>query len=167
MRIILRTLTKREKKPNWQGIAKEVELALDTKVAPKLREYGERVTANWEHRPKWVLRKSVDRGGIRVYMTPATNADIWTYVSRGTKAHVIRPRKKPMLVFPTGYVPKTTPSGPSYGGPGKASGPTVYAMEVHHPGNKGRLFEEAFARWIKPIFEREVKAAIQRGARKA
>ncbi len=167
MRIILWTVRGRKKSPQWANIAKEVERTLDATIKPKLLSYGERVTASWDHKVKWMTRKTVTRGGIGIYMWPASNADIWTYVSRGTKPHRIPKVGNTLLAFPTGYAPHTKPSGPSYNGPGRASGPVFFAMHVKkHPGNKGRHFEEAFGRWIRPIFRREVENAMRRGARK-
>jgi len=138
---------------------------MDDYVKPRLVSYGERVTRSWEHSVEWGTRKTIHNGALSLYMWPKTNADVWSYVSRGTRPHIIRPRKARVLVFPTGYVPHTEPRGPSYSGPGKATGPTVLATVVHHPGSKGRHFEEAFGRWIRPYFERQVREAIERGAK--
>jgi hypothetical protein len=175
MQILLRRIKGRKKAPNWTGIAKEVERTLDRYVKPRLLEYGERVTANWEHKPAFKAKKRVTKEGISVYVYPTKNKDIWTWVSRGTGIH--GPKKKPyripktgkkLLAFPSVYAPKTKPRGPSYGGSGESSGPTHFAMYIKdHPGIKGRHFEEAWARWAKTWFRREMENAMRRGARRA
>ena len=111
-----------------------------------------------------------------VYVYPAgPHRDIWQWVSRGTglygpkkRKYPIRPKKKGgVLAFPESYTPKTTVRGPGYKGSGKSSGPTIFAKEVMHPGIKGRHFEEAWGRWAKTWFRREMENAMRRGARRA
>jgi hypothetical protein len=169
MQILLRRIKGRKKAPNWTGIVKEVERTLDRYVKPRLLGYPKKIVANWEHKPDFKAMKRITRDAIKVYIYPTgEHKDIWQYVSRGTKPHIIRPKKKGgVLAFPLVYVPKTKPRGPSYGGPGKSSGPTIFAKEVKHPGTKPRHFEEAWARWAKTWFRREMENAMRRGARRA
>lgn len=176
MRILLRRVRGRAKHPNWTGIAKEAERTLDAVVKPRLLKYPAKIVANWEHKPDFKARKKVTRQAISVYVFPAgPNKDIWVWVSRGTglygpkkSKYPIEPKKKGgVLAFPSVYTPKTKPRGPSYGGPGKSSGPTIFAKSVMHPGIKGRHFEEAWARWAKTWFRREMENAMRRGARRA
>ena len=150
------------------GIAKEVEKAIDQEVKPRILGYAEKIVANWEHKPEFKARKLVSRSGIILYVYPTgPNKQYWIWTSRGTRSHKIRPKTAKMLVFPSVYTPKTTPRGPSYGGPGTSSGDTVFAAEVDHPGTKPRHFEEAWARWAKKPSQREIENAMRRGARKA
>ena len=168
MQILFRQIRARAKHPNWSGIAKELEKTLDAEVKPRLLEYGERVVANWEHKPQFKARKRITRGGISVYVYPAgENKKYWIWTSRGTRPHPIEPKKASVLAFPSVYTPKTKPRGPSYGGPGTSSGPMIYARHVDHPGTKPRHFEEAWARWTKTWFRREMENAIRRGVRRA
>jgi hypothetical protein len=176
MRILIRRFRGRRKHPNWTGIAKEAERTLDAVVKPRLLSYAERIVANWEHKPEFKARKVVTRGAIAVDVWPTgPNKKYWVWVSRGTglygpkhRKYPIKPRKPGgVLAFPSVYTPKTRPRGPSYGGPGTSSGPTVFAMHVEHPGTKPRHFEEAWARWGKTWFRREMENAIRRGARRA
>lgn len=168
MRILLRRVRGRRKHPNWSGIAKEVEKTLDAKVKPRLLDYPRRIVASWEHKPEFRAMKRVTRGDIRVYIYPTgPNKKYWIWTSRGTKPHVIEPKNAPVLAFPSIYTPKTTVRGPGYKGPGTSSGPTVFAMHVEHPGTKPRHFEEAWGRWAKTWFRREMENAIRRGARRA
>jgi len=176
MRILLRRVKGRAKHPNWSGIAKEVERTLDTVVKPRLLDYPRRIVASWQHQPEFKAMKKVTRADIRIYVYPTgPHKDIWIYVSRGTglygpkkSKYPIEPKKKGgVLAFPSVYVPKTTVRGPGYKGPGKSSGPTIFAKHVMHPGIKGRRFEEAWARWGKTWFRREMENAMKRGARRA
>jgi hypothetical protein len=173
MRVLWREVRGRKKHPNWTGIIKEAEKALDNTVKPRLLEYPRKIVADWDHEVTFQARKRVTREYVSVYVYPTgPNKDIW--VSRGTglwgpkhKEYPIEPVNAPMLVFPSIYEPHTKPQGPGYGGPGKSSGSTVFAMHVDHPGIKPRHFEEAWGRWAKTWFRREMENAMRRGARKA
>jgi hypothetical protein len=186
VRVLLKQVRGRKKSPRWTEIAKETERSMESTVKPRILGYAEKIVANWEHKPQFKARKSVGRGGIVLYVYPTgPNAVYWIWTSRGTKKHKIRPKtqrrfaagapegrggqfrkRAKLLAFPTGYVPKTTPRGPGYGGPGTATGPTVFAVEVDHPGTKARHFEEAWARWAKTWFRREIENAMRRGAKR-
>ena len=168
MQVLWREVRGRKAHPNWTGIVKEVERTLDSVVKPRLMEYPKKIVADWEHKPKFKARKYVTKDAIRVHVYPAgPNRKIWQWVSRGTRPHEIKPKNAPMLAFPSNYTPRTTPRGPSYGGPGKSSGSTIFAMHVDHPGTKARKFEEAWGRWAKKWYRREMENAMRRGARKA
>ena len=176
MQILLRPVRGRKKHPNWTGIAKEIERTLDSVVKPRLLDYPRRIVASWSNKPDFKARKRVTRDAISVYVYPAgPHKDIWQWVSRGTglygpkkRKYPIRPKKKGgVLAFPESYTPKTTVRGPGYKGSGKSSGPTIFAKEVMHPGIKGRHFEEAWGRWAKTWYRREMENAMRRGARRA
>jgi hypothetical protein len=168
MKILVRQVRGRRKHPNWSGIVKETERTLDAVAKPRLLEYPKKIVANWEHKPEFRAMKRITRNSIRVYVYPmGPNKKYWVWTSRGTRPHPIEPKRAPILAFPSIYIPKTQPRGPSYGGPGTSSGPTVFAMHVDHPGTKPRHFEEAWGRWAKTWFRREMENAMRRGARRA
>lgn len=168
MQILLRPVRSRKTHPNWTGIVKEVERELDSYVKPRLLDYPRRIVASWEHKPDFKAMKRVTKDAISVYVYPTgPHRDIWQWVSRGTKPHIIRPKRAKVLAFPEIYEPRTTVRGPGYKGPGKSSGPTVFAKEVHHPGTKARHFEEAWGRWAKTWFRKAMENAMRRGARRA
>jgi len=168
MQILFRAIRARGKHPAWVEIAKEIERTLDTRVKPRMLEYPRKVVASWEHKPDFKARKRVTRTGISLYVYPTgENAKYWQWTSRGTKPHIIEPKRAAALRFPSLYQPKTTPRGPGYKGSGKSSGPIVFALKVHHPGTKARKFEEAWARYNKKWFRKEMENAIRRGARRA
>jgi hypothetical protein len=115
------------------------------------------IVGNWKHKPRFKYFIS----GNRVFVTPAvvgSRKDAqqifrWVYEgtgSRGGKSDYDIVPKKPggVLSFNLGYVPKTTPS--SSGGPGKATGPTVFAKKVRAKGITPR----------RPLFKKRVLAGV-------
>jgi hypothetical protein len=168
----------RTKAPNWTGIVKEIDKSFDTVVKRRLPEYPKLVTDNWQHQPDFPTKKSKGRDSIRMSCIPSgPNKDIWKWVSGGTGIHGPkgRPYRIPksgtkLLAFPSVYTPKTKPGGPvrGFGGPGRSSGPTIFAMYVkEHPGIKGRRFVDPWARLARVWFTLEMKDAVKRGARRA
>jgi hypothetical protein len=91
-----------------------------------------------------------------------TDDEIYNYVDKGTRAHIIRPRNANVLAFQGGYQAKTMPRVIA-SRPGGRSGPTVYAMEVHHPGTKAREFSKIIhAKWEKQTANR-MRLALKKG----
>jgi hypothetical protein len=163
----------RAKPVKWDAFYKEIADTLDKEVKPALLTYFRRVTKSWTNEPEFNAKRTITRDAMAVYVNPfGPNADIWKYVSLGTKPHVIRPKGKGYpLKFEWGgygsYKSKTTTSG-GYKGPGKVvGGKTVRFMQVKHPGNKARRFEKHIARWYAPQFRRTMKNAVARGLRRA
>ncbi len=161
------------KPPNWQAFYSEIAKTLSDEVAPKLISYFERVTNPWRNQPKFVSKFRLTRQSATVDVFPiGPNANIWRYVSKGTRPHPIQPKGPGYpLRFKWGgkgsYKARTTTSG-GYNGPGKVvGGKAVRFMRVNHPGNKPRNFERHIARWYAPQFRRTMKNAVARGLRRA
>ena len=95
-----------------------------------------------------------------------TNSKIYEYVDKGTKPHIIRPKRAQFLRFQTGYRAKTTPGiiGSSSGG---RSGDIVYSQGVRHPGTKARKFSEIINKKYERKFKDEMHAAMRRAAQKS
>jgi len=168
VRILVRSIRGRKKAPNWKAIAEEAKRAMRTTVCERVMGYAERIVANWEHKPGFQCRTSLRPEGFVLYVFPTgPNKKYWIWTSRGTPPHSIDPVNAAVLAFSASYTPKTQARGPSYGGSGKSSGPMVFASHVDHPGTTPRHFEEAWARWAKKPFRREMENAMRRGARKA
>lgn len=90
-----------------------------------------------------------------------TDNDIYEYVTRGTRAHIIAPKNASILAFPGGgSSPKTNPGILGSRKGRAAGGGTVFAHVVHHPGTKARGFEEAVAKRLQPVLTNNVTAAI-------
>lgn len=114
-------------------------------------KYLEQYTASWEHKPSWGKRIKVDlKKEITVYIYPTgPNAQIFKWVSGGTKGPYPIPKAGPgLLYFKLNYQPKTRPGG-RYKGPGKALGPGQYAMRVEHPGIEAREIEKTIGQWLR------------------
>jgi len=143
---------------------------LENEAKPMLIKQFDAVVANWEHKPVFKARKFIRPNKIWIDVFPTgENADIWKYVSRGTKAHKIKAKNAPLLAFmwggPGSYKAKTKPGG-GFGGPGTVAGGTMhFKKEVNHPGNKARKFEEDIAKTQKPEFSRLMENAWRRTIR--
>jgi hypothetical protein len=157
------------KTPNWQAFRNEIAKTLDSEVKPELIAYFDRIVAPWKNKPEFQARKFIRNDSYSVYVYPTgENADIWRYVSKGTRPHVIKPKGPGYpLKFkwggPGSYKARTNMSG-GYKGPGKMiGGKIVKPWKVNHPGNKPRNFEKHIARWYGPKFRRTMDAAVRRG----
>ncbi|MCI0349918.1 MAG: hypothetical protein L0Z53_10875, partial [Acidobacteriales bacterium] len=91
-----------------------------------------------------------------------TNNKIYRFVTRGTRAHVIKPKRKTFLRFRSVYRAKTTRRviGSKQGG---ASGEPVFTRKsVLHPGTKAREFEEEINARHQATLEKNVRAVVER-----
>ena len=169
------------KAPKWTRIAEEIVVTLDTQTGPMLKDYHDRVVSPWRgEKPVFVIEKA-DSGKLlirRIRPTGGKGLDKWMYLTQGTglygpkhRAYPIYPKRAKVLRFRTGYSPRTLPgAGGQYKGPGQATGATVFAHKVDkpgvtHPGIKKRRLPQAIARWAKPFFVKQMKAAVKRGAK--
>lgn len=133
-------------------------------VAEEIKGDFEDVTRTWNHKPKFIIRV-MERGG-RLGITVSTSDVIFMYVNYGTKAHVIRPKRAKALVYRSGYQAKTRP-GFIGSKPGGATGATVIAQEVHHPGSPARKFDVVIARRRQKSLQSKMDRAFAIAARKA
>lgn len=101
-----------------------------------VQRYDE-VVSNWKHKPKFTIRRS--RYTVDVDIT-GPNARIFSYVDQGTRAHLIRAKRRPLLKFRGGYQAKTRVNNTKFKGSGQASGRWMSKRVVHHPGSKARNF---------------------------
>jgi len=140
-------------------------VTLDDVIKKRLLKRFQVVVGNWEHKPRFQARKFITTDYLKVNVFPTgPNAQIYKWVTDGTRAHTIRARNAPMLAFQLGYKPKTKPVG-QYGGMGVATGAKVFAKEVHHPGTKAREFEKAIKEDEKEWVSRTLKNAWRRAIR--
>ena len=145
----------------------ELEKVLDQQVKPTLTKSLKKVTEDWEHDVEFQGRKYIKPDSISVTAFPVgPNANIFKYVDKGTSPHVIVPKNVPRLVFQTGYQPKTLARpARTVSGRGVATGPTVYAKKVQHPGSEGRDFTGTIAEDIKPDFKRTIENTFRQISR--
>lgn len=129
-----------------QRARKAAKEALDVTSNAALQKLDTSV-ANWKNKPGFAIiaRDSgyEQRREITIFGTKKA-VRIWGFVNKGTRPHIIRPKKatgylrfKPLYQPKTGYRAK-------YGGSGKASGDPVFRKIVRHPGSKGRDFSGAY-----------------------
>lgn len=131
-------------------------------VQKEVRRDFDATTRTWSNKPGF--KDEFQSRPNRLRFFTGTSDEVYTYVSEGTKAHVIRPKRAKMLRFQGTYSAKTSPGviGSSSGG---SSGPVVYSTGVRHPGTKARKFDEAIKkRWQSP-FEKRMRQAMDRAAK--
>jgi len=140
---------------------------MEREAKPHFLKAFRRVVANWDHKPDFKARKYFRPDYIAITVHPTgSNAQIWRWVSGGTKGPYKIPKAGPgYLAFQLGYKPKTKPKG-KIGGPGVATGPWVRGvMQVEHPGIKAREFEKVIADDEKDWFSRNAENAWRRTLR--
>lgn len=102
-----------------------------------------KTTSTWSHKPDFRILESSGRiGGRFTSIEVGTDDPIFIYVDLGTKPHVIRAKQGRVLAFKTGFIAKTRPNRLLAQSGRAGAGPTVYARQVKHPGNKARNFSK-------------------------
>ncbi len=165
--VAYRAVRSRRKFNKSEEIIRDLSASIDSEVKPHfIREFDKRV-ANWKNKPEFRARKFIRLDSISLNVFPAgPNKEIWGYVDRGTRPHIIRPIRANALAFRTRYVPKTRPPD-RYGGLGRASGPRVYTKLVRHPGTKARKHTEGIRRKNRQWYSRTMESAWRRAIRRA
>jgi hypothetical protein len=137
---------------------REINNALDKTSEIILRDFRKTIRT-WNNKPIFRRRKFrvVERLGVEIF----TDNEIYYYVTRGTKAHIIRPVRAPRLRFQTGFRSKTRVRVIGSRA-GSRSGPTVFARQVSHPGSKARDFDKEIANRREKTFNSRVQAAFRR-----
>lgn len=168
MRIQIKAIGAHGKSPEFEEIGKAIKKKIEGPIAEKLHEYADNAVSGWDVKPIFRVTKKITTSEVWVAVIPTgPGRDRWIWTSRGTKPHTIKPKKAGgVLAFRTDYAPHTQAHGPSYGGPGIATGPWVHAKVVHHPGTKARNFEKAWARWSKTWYPRMIDEAIKEGIKR-
>jgi len=168
MSILLQNIRSKKRKAeilNLDYLARKLlEQALEDKVSPALIKSHNLVVADWKNKPTFETRIAVRPEKISMTVFPAGDAaGIYEIVDQGSPPHIIKPVKANLLVFRTGYQPKTLarPARTVSGG-GKATGDIVRAKLVHHPGSEGRFFSEQIAEDIKPDFKRIIENTFKK-----
>lgn len=114
-------------------------------------------TENWsaDNQPTFVVK--FDKNGAQV----TTDSTIYHWLDAGTKPHQITIVNAPRLIFKTDYVSKTVPRflGTRTGG---ASGPTVGAITVNHPGISAREWTVVIAEQRGKEFAASIRADLKR-----
>jgi hypothetical protein len=132
--------------------------ALNETKQQMLKDYRD-TTSTWKHKVKFTA--SLPRFVNGSYMIAVGTDDlIYGYVDKGTKRHIIRPKRARVLRFRGGYTAKTIPlairsrSGGSFGA-------TVFSRGVMHPGTEARKFTEVIAARGQAKFEKALRAKLK------
>ena len=124
---------------------------LKTNLRKTLREEGkidkrmlQKTTATWKgSKPRFRVVEKVTPNELSVEVIPSgAGAKKWNWLEEGTKAHIIRPKRRGgMLHFRTGFKPKTK-VGKLKSGRGSRGRSWAHARQVRHPGTKPRLWRQ-------------------------
>lgn len=125
-------------------VERELIGALDHTANIVRDDFGKTVRT-WRNKPSFD-KKGPRRAGGGIVIDVYTGNEIYFYVTKGTRRHVIRPKSAGgRLGFQAGYTAKTRARviGSRAGGP---RGPFVTAKSVVHPGTEARDFDKEIAR---------------------
>ena len=126
------------------------------KVAKEIEKDYIKTTKKWKKKPVWIRKSKISDKEINIFV--GTENEIYGYVDYGTKAHIIRPRKKQFLRF----------IGSSYQGRGRPRGSDyVFTKLVNHPGFKGYKHSKRIAKVWQPKIKRRFNAATKVAAQKS
>lgn len=136
--------------------AKAVETALDT-TAERVQKDFLKTVRTWENPAGFDILVKQHRRDV------VTSDPIYVMLDRGTRAHLILPRRAKYLRFTTPFAPKTTPQ--TIGSRAGSKGDTVnFRKGVNHPGTEARDWALTIAvKWIDQIgriFSREIRKAL-------
>lgn len=140
------------------AVARAIKTTLQD-TAKDARADLERTTATWEHQVDFAITPIPD--GLKV----DTNDRIWRMVDRGTRPHIIVPRRAKILVFGPGARAKTAPRVIGSGA-GSTGGAPVVARRVNHPGTDARQFSDVVQEKYQAELPRRMQAAIDAAVRR-
>lgn len=131
-------------------------------------DFGYRVSATLK---QITLTIVVENSEQKLEDSDWTVGELWRALDKkGTKPHTIRPKTLGpgfggRLAFQINYSPHTRPIGRS-GGPGRATGPKVYARQVNHPGFAPRHFSRVIGKKLDKRFTKAIDRGVRLGSRK-
>lgn len=160
---------------HYDAMRKELFQASQNVIKGMATDYGN-VVKTWEHKPRIVggesgRSRSATGAIIRVVVGPDPaddNSRIFGYVDRGTRPHIIKPRRAKALAFiwggPGSYKAKTRPMflSSTAGGP---TGTLVFRQFVRHPGTKARGFTEQIQKKWQALSHVEAADAAVKAAK--
>lgn len=137
--------------------------------APFFKKDYERTVQPWQGaKPSFtpVLRSKPGEIAIQIRIGGSKEAkNKWLYLDKGTRPHKIRVRRARFLAFASGkYRAGSSPNSTFTSRSTKASGPTVYKKEVHHPGFPARNFTQIIVNNHQRPFAQWMEAAMRKAA---
>lgn len=129
----------------------------------------DRVVAGFDHKIEFGYEVKITPGQVTLNIQVTndgdevsegfTIGDLWKSLDQtGTKPHPIEAKPGKRLAFRPNYQSHTRPIG-RFGGPGQATGETVYRKRVNHPGYPPRKFSDRINKRLRPAYLK----AISRG----
>lgn len=144
-------------KKRFIGIDKIIKAEQRKEAKAVKREFGLTVRT-WNKKPDF----EIDETGENVEVK--TDDKIYGYVDKGTRPHIIKPKKPgyPLRFNSQGFKPKTV-SNSIYARAGRAAQPPqIRAMQVKHPGFVGRFFTVQLAKRSRARFKRNIDKALKK-----
>jgi hypothetical protein len=136
-------------------LEKSLNTALDS-AAEQVKTDFKRTTGTWNHKPAFRIDK---HPWVRMVYTSDV---IYSYVSKGTRPHPIRPRNaKALHFFRTGFRAKSRVNSLTSNKGAKATKDETFSKGVMHPGTAARNFDETIAKRWRPLFPKQIQRAIQ------
>lgn len=149
-------------------IPQRLSVAVNLSLAD-LQAKGNKAVSDWSDKPRFERELSIKPDLIigRLIVKGSDAAALhFMWTDQGTKAHIIRPKKAPMLRFQTGYAPRTAPIAKAQVGDGKASGQHVSTLVVLHPGTTARQFTNEWIKQQIPVLLTDCIKAIESAVRR-
>jgi hypothetical protein len=137
------------------------------KISHEIKADFEKTVATWNNKP--VFERIVSVGPSSIDVLVGTDDQIYNWVDKGTRPHVIfagaytGKSNKTALVFPGTFTAKSIP-GVISSRAGSKGGDRVVRPYVNHPGTEARKFDETIAKKWKTRYKRRMEAALKKGA---
>lgn len=138
-------------------LRRELDTGLDDS-AQRVQANLEKPTSTWQTKVAFQI-KAIANG-----RTISTTNEIYGYVSKGTRPHIIRARNARYLNFPSASSPKTSP-GSLDSGAGSRGPADTFRRQVRHPGTDARNFDKAAAKLAENEFPRRMQEAVREGVK--
>lgn len=131
-----------------------------TALAKDMKVDFDVTTQTWSNRPKTKIESPSP-----YERTISVDSDIYAMLDKGTKPHMIRPRRARILRFQTPFRAKTVPNQIVSRAGSKGTN-TVFSRGVRHPGTKPRNWAKVIAaKWRKQapiVMQRAISAEYAR-----
>lgn len=124
--------------------------------AQKVHADLQKPTSTWKTRVAFQIKAMANARTI------STTNEIYGYVSKGTRPHIIRAKNAKYLNFPSATSPKTRP-GSLDAGSGSRGPADTFRQQVRHPGTDARDFDKAAADIAKVEFPKRMQQAVKEG----
>lgn len=157
-------------KMNIKAIEREIlkQLTKEEQIAARL--LGQTIKAWKGSKPKFETKRVARGNDLISNVFPGGNSEgikKWTILDKGSPPHRIAARRAPALAFRQGgFRPKTKVGNLRSESGRAATGPLRRPLSVPHPGTKARVWSQTATKQRENPFQRNMRAANNRGAGK-